>query len=71
MRKDFVDMYEYTRGTEWSIKCILYDTGHITFDVMVAPEGASLELREAFVVEAEHAVRKQKAINNGKQYGGA
>jgi len=63
-----IEMYEYKRGLDWSVKCIVNGRESITYAAMVTPEGASIELKEKFIAEAETAVLKQLEVAEHKKY---
>lgn len=53
------EVYEFKRGTTWSVKCVVNDYYNITYTSVVVPEGTSSELKNKFIEEAEVAVLKQ------------
>lgn len=65
---DYIKIYVYARGTDWSVKCIAHGPTNITYAEIIKPEGADKDLLTKFLDEAEAAVQKQLSIQEEKRY---
>lgn len=54
--RDEVMSFEYKRGDEWSVLCLVTGYENIKFIKQQHPEGASMDLKIKFLEEAERAV---------------
>lgn len=52
-------IFQYTRGTDWSVKCIVHAYDNITYADVKVPDSVSSYLKEKFLEEAEKATLKK------------
>lgn len=58
------EVFEYKRGDKWSVRCVVNGVDNISYHDIKKPEGASKELLQKFLDEAEIATLKQIDASN-------